>query len=97
MSLLKKIGSAIWNGAKGTGKWVLRHGPVLASFGVGLGAIPALAPIAKFIPILLGGTSSAPDSDLSEPISVVITQLILLVGSIRKFWSNYQKYKAKSS
>jgi len=97
MGLLKKIGSAVWNGGKKAFSWALRHGPVLASLGVGLGAIPALAPFAKFIPLLFGQAGVEADPNLSESTTVLVTQLVLLVGAIRKLLSNYNKYQAKKA
>lgn len=93
MNFLKKIASKVWGGTKATGKFILRKGPVLASFAVGLQAVPALAGFAQWIPVILGITGAQPDTALSQSSGALVTQLILLVGSIRKFISDYKKFK----
>jgi len=90
-TFLKRAGKAIVKGIKKTGQFALRYGPLVAAAGVGLQSIPQVAEYARWLSVALGifGVESTPE--LSEPVGVFITQLVLLIGSFRKVASIVRK------
>ena len=96
MGFLKKVGKFLGKAGKTTGKFVLRYGPLIAAGAVGLQGIPAIAQYAKWLTVGLGVFGVEPtNNEITEPITQVITQAVLLIGSIRKIISIIQKYQAR--